>query len=189
MAFSIKDKIEPQEDFSVIAKVSAMARLRMSAREHLLFIRDMYKQQMLGIPIRIKKHKNEIITTGICFAFITGLVFACIMLYGLVGVILSIWIIYWIAMSIKDLARTLTRYLVMTESKALGLYHRFTDNFSYKSEERYCAEQIKCIEEKLEKIDTLEGEELEKFCREMLEYEYIERRAYAYLGSSDQRMI
>lgn len=190
MGFTLNtENLEAYEDYTIVARDSALARLRVSAREHLLFIHDMYKKQLQGIPVRISKRRNEMITAGVFFAFITGLIVACISIYGLIGVILSIWIIYWIAISVRDLARSVARYLIMTESKAFGLYHRYTDNFTYRSEERYCRVKMKEIEKMLEHIDTLEGEAQEKYCREMLTCEYEEKRAYAYLGSSDQRMI
>lgn len=190
MAFNLKDA-----DGNVVAVKSQETiinenfSLKRQAEDRLIFIRSMYAEQLNGIPKKMQNRKIEMIASWIAFGFILFLIYMLIMMYGLIGVVVSCWIIFWIFITSRDCFHATLRYMVLCKGckwTKQVMPNRFT---TYEAEAAYCRSRIHELNKEIEKLPLYKGDELKKNCERILELEYDERRASFRSGNEDSRLI
>lgn len=190
MAFTLsKEFTNEYNEAQEMTEQQSIESLKASAKDHLLFIRNMYIKQKTGIPIRIKKRRTEMIGATMIFLLVIAIAVAAICIFNLIGVILCAFMCWAIFFTIRDFVKAVMRYLILTEHKAAGFYRRRVDIFTYVSEERFCNQKIKEINEMINNIDELQAGDVEECCTKLLTYQYQEKRAEAVFGSADERLI
>lgn len=190
MAFSLREENkDSMAGYSDDARQQSVEHLKVAAIGQLTYIKGLYEGQMSGIPVRAAKRRSEMISSIVFLIFLIGLLAGLINIYGAIGIILGSWIAFWFIITGRDVWHTTMRFVVMTNHKIGQSYITKHNIFTYDDEMIYCKNEIIKIDERIKEMEKLTGEELIKYCQEMLNYEYREKRADIVFGAPENRMI